>query len=90
MQGLHHAHHVVENDDGLALAQPLLLDDVVLQVDEVRSLVTEVVRTEAVQHQADPLLHPAYLTIVGLRVLYNLVRPVLKWTGERERIGYGD
>lgn len=87
MQGLHHAHHVVEDDDGLALAQPLLLDDVVLQVDEVRSLVAEVVRTEAVQHQADPLLQSAHLAIVSLRVLHNLVRLILKQTWERERVG---
>lgn len=76
MQGLHHAHHVVEDDNGLALAQPLLLDDVVLQVDEVGRLVAEVVRAQAVQHQADPLLHLAQL--VGLRVLGQFVGPVLR------------
>ena len=75
MQGLDHAHHVIENDDGLALAQSLLLDDVMLQVDEVGRLVAEVVSAETVEHQADPLLQ---LTPPGgLRVLQDLIRPVL-------------
>lgn len=57
VQGLHHADHVVEDDHSLPLAEPLLLDDVVLQVDEVSSLVAEVMSTEAVQDEADALLH---------------------------------
>lgn len=57
VQGFHHAYHVIEDNYSLPLAKPLLLDDVVLQVDQVSSLVTEVVCTEAVQDKADALLH---------------------------------
>ena len=57
VQGFHHTHHVVEDDHGLPLAEPLLLDDVVLKVDQVSGLVAEVVCTEAVQDEADALLH---------------------------------
>lgn len=57
MEGLHHAYHIVEDDNGLPLAQPLLLDDVMLEVDQIRRLVAEVVGTQAVEHQADPLFH---------------------------------
>lgn len=32
MKGLHHTHHIVEDDDGLALAQSFLLYDVMLEV----------------------------------------------------------
>lgn len=75
MERLHHAHHVVEDDDSFALAQPLLLDNVMLEVDEVRRLVAEIVRAQAVQHQADALLHLAHL--VALRVLHNFIRSIL-------------
>lgn len=64
MEGLHHAYHIVEDDDGLPLAQPLLLDDVMLEVDQIRRLVAEVVGAQAVEHQADPLFHLAHF--VGL------------------------
>lgn len=80
VQGFHHAHHVVEDDHSLALAEPLLLDDVVLQVDQVGSLVAEVVGAEAVEDEADALLHllnhPA-----GFCVLDDFTRAVLGGKG---------
>lgn len=80
VQGFHHAHHVVEDDHGLALAEPLLLDDVVLQVDQVGSLVAEVVGAEAVEDEADAFLHlpnhPA-----GFCVLNHFTRAVLGGKG---------
>src|SRR4029434_927432 len=82
VQGLHYAHHVVEDDDGLPLAQPLLLDDVVLQVYELRRLVAEVVRAQAVQHQADALLHA--LPPASLALLQVLIRPVLNRQTDRQ------
>lgn len=82
MQCLHHSHHIIENNDGLALAQPLLFDDVMLQVDEVGRLVAEVVGTEAVKHQTDLSLHLPHF--VGLHVLNNLTGAVLRWRSERE------
>lgn len=33
MKSLHHAHHIVEDDDGLTLAQSLLFYDIVLEVN---------------------------------------------------------
>lgn len=75
MKSLHHAHHVIEDDDGLPLAQSLLLYDIMLQVNEVGRLVAEVVSTEAVQHQADSLLHLAHF--VRLHVLHDLVGSIL-------------
>lgn len=82
MEGLHHAYHIVEDDDGLSLAQPLLLDDVMLEVDQVRRLVAEVVGAQAVEHQADPLFHLAHF--VGLEVLHYFVGAIL-----RRRAGWG-
>lgn len=60
VQGFHHTDYVVENDHGFALTEPLLLDDIVLQVDEVSGLVTEVVCTEAVKDEANAFLHLLY------------------------------
>lgn len=75
VEGLHHTHHIIEDDDGLALAQPLLLDDVVLEVDQIGGLVAEVVSAQAVQDQADPLLHLAHF--VGLHVLHYFIGSIL-------------
>lgn len=82
MQCLHHSHHIIENNDGLALAQSLLFDDVMLQVDEVGRLVAEVVGTEAVKHQTDSSLHLPHF--VGLHVLDKLTGAVLRWRSERD------
>lgn len=48
MKGLHHTHHIVENDDGFTLAQSFLLYDIMLEIDQICRLVTEIVRTQAV------------------------------------------
>lgn len=95
VQGLHHAHHVVEDDHGLPLAEPLLLDDVVLQVDQVGGLVAEVVCAEAVEDEADALLH--FLNhSAGFCVLNNFTGAVLggrgqtrAWLGARQGQGLG-
>lgn len=76
VQGLHHAHHVVEDDHGLPLTEPLLLDDVMLQVDQVGRLVAEVVRAEAVKDEADALLHLLNHS-VGFGVLNHFTGAVL-------------
>lgn len=76
MQRLNYSHYVTEDNDSLTLTESLLLDDVVLQVNKVHCFVTEVMSTQAVQHQADPLLHPARST--GLNVLHNLTRAILR------------
>lgn len=75
MKSLHHTHDVVEDDNGLALAQPLLLDDVMLQVNKIRGLVAEVVSTEAVQHETDSFLHFAHF--VRLHVLHYFIGSIL-------------
>lgn len=78
MKGLHNAYHIIEDDDGLPLAQPLLLDDVMLEVDQIRRLVAEVVGTQAVEHQADPFLHLSHF--VSLQVLHYFVGSILRKT----------
>lgn len=76
VQGFHDTHHVVKDDHGLPLTEPLLLDDVVLQVDQVGSLVAEVVCTEAVQDKADALPHLLHHS-AGFRVLNDFTGAVL-------------
>lgn len=76
MQSLNHSHYITEDDNGFTLTKSLLLDDIVLQVDEVHCFVTEVMSTQAVQHQTDPLLHPACST--GLHILHNLTGAILR------------
>lgn len=80
MQGLHHAHHVIEDDHGLPLAEPFLLDDVMLQVDQVSSLVTEVMCTEAVEDKADALFHLLNHS-AGFCVLHDFTGAVLGGKG---------
>lgn len=82
MQCLHHSHYIIENNDGLSLAQSLFFDDIMLQVDEVGRLVAEVVGTEAVEHQTDSSLHLPHF--VGLHVLDNLTGAVLRRRSERD------
>lgn len=87
VQGFHHPDHVVENDHGLALTEPLLLDDIVLQVDEVSCLVTEVVCTEAVKDEANAFLHLLYHS-TRLSVLDRFTSAVLggKETGQGQGV----
>lgn len=76
MQSLHHSHNIVEDNNGLALAQSFLFDDVMLQIDEVGRLVAEVVGAETVEHQADSPFHLPHF--VGLHIFHNLTGTVLR------------
>lgn len=78
MKGLHNAYHIVEDDDSLPLAQPLLLDDVMLEINQIRRLIAEVVGTQAVEHEADPFFHLAHF--VGFQVLHYFVGSILRKT----------
>lgn len=76
VQSLHHSHNIVEDNNGLALAQSLLFDDVMLQIDKVGRLVAEVVGAETVEHQADSPLHLSHF--VGLHIFHDFIGTVLK------------
>lgn len=78
VKGLHNADHIVEDDDGLPLAESLLLDDVMLEINQIGRLVAEVVGTQAVEHQTDTFLHLAHF--VGLQVLHDFVGSILRKT----------
>lgn len=82
MKGFHHTHHVVEDDNGLALAQSFLLYNVMLEVYKICRLVAEVMSTQAVEHEADSLLHLAHF--VGLHVLHYFVGSIL-WINNKEK-----
>lgn len=86
MQGLHDTHDVIEDHHSLPLTEPLLLDDIVLEVNEVSRLVTEIMGAEAVQHQTDALLHlPDHP--VAFQVFNKLTGSVLQSpTGEGENV----
>lgn len=88
VQGFHDTHHVVKDDHGLPLAEPLLLDDVVLQVDEVGGLVAEVVCTEAIQDEADALPHLLHHP-AGFRVLDDFTGAVLGGKGADQGLAMG-
>ena len=55
MQTLDNVDDVEKDDDGLLLGQLFLLDHIVLQVDETRVLVAEVVWHQTVKHQTQSL-----------------------------------
>ena len=55
VQIVDNANNVIEDDNSFLLHQFLLLDDIVLQVDKIRRRCAEVMRQQAVQHQAEAL-----------------------------------
>ena len=79
MKAVDDADNVHEDDDRLLLGESFLADHVVLQVHQVRHLVSELVRDDAVENQyKSPLDAPRVLYLPSHAVHSLLVCQVLK------------